>query len=113
MNKIIKSVCIVIVVAIILLFVFPRVILTPITKKQIQIKCVEKDSWIRLTKKNHYYIIANHGETIEEKFEIETPLFESNKEVFDKFKKDSTYVVSIYGLKLPFIKRSITEIIKK
>jgi hypothetical protein len=112
MNKI-MNISVFIVVAIILLFAFPSILIVPLTKKQIQIKCVEKDSWIRLTKKNHYYIIANHGDIREEKFEIETPLFERNKDVFDKISKDSIYIVSVHGFKLPFIYRSITEIIKK
>jgi hypothetical protein len=113
MKKIITNISLCLFVVMILIFVFPSILIIPLTKKQIQIKCVEKDSWIRLTKKNHYYIIANHSDIKEEKFEIETPFLESNKECFNNFKKDSIYMVSVYGLKLPFIYRSISEIVKK
>lgn len=88
------------------------ILIKKLTEEQIQIKCVDKSTEI-LKKQNLYYIIANHGDTKEEKFEIETPFLESNKELFNNFKKDSVYVVSVYGLKMPIFSRTITEIVKK
>ena len=84
-------------------------------REKLSIKVVEKDSRIRLSKPNTYWIFGIvDKEKIQEKFFLEsnTLSFKSNKELFNTMLKDSTYQVEVYGLNTFLLTRTISEVLK-
>jgi hypothetical protein len=84
----------------------------PFTKQNVKIKVTDKSSWIRITKPSHYYIHGYVNDEKEvEKFEIASEVFKSNKDLSDKFIKDSTYTIETYYFNTSISNRRISKIL--
>ena len=84
----------------------------PFTKQIVKIKVTEKSSWLRITKPSHYYIhgYVNDGKNVE-KFEIASEVFKSNKDLYEKMVKDSTYTTETYYFNTSVSNRRLSKII--